>query len=68
MIAKTNEHEKMLQEIMQFTSSVVCITEMPGVSNRNKADAIFMCEKIFHKVIMDKLVSKCVEKSIPCNN
>lgn len=68
MQAIATEHEKMMAEIMAFTSTVVGVAEMKTVSTQVRAEAIFMAEQIFHKVIMDKMLEKCVEKSTPCNN
>ena len=62
------EHEQMMAEIMEFTSLVVRVAEMRDVPVNIRAESILMVEKLFHKVIMDKMVEKCVEKSIPCNN
>jgi len=33
-----------------------------------RAEAIMMAERIFHGLVMKKMLEKCVEKSIPCNN
>lgn len=62
------EHDKMMAEIMEFTQTVVGVAEMRDVPATVRAEAIFMAEKIFHKMIMNKMVEKCVEKSTPCNN
>ena len=29
---------------------------------------LMMAERIFHGLVMKKMLEKCVEKSIPCNN
>lgn len=68
MQAVVTEHEKMMAEIMAFTSTVVGVTEMKTVSTQVRAEAIVMAEQIFHKMIMNKMMEKCVEKSTPCNN
>jgi len=68
MIASATEHDKMMAEIIQFTSTVVGVAEMRDVPAKIRAEAIFMAEKIFHKVVMSKMLEKCVEKSTPCNN
>lgn len=68
MQAVATEHEKMMAEIMAFTSTVVGVAEMKTVPTQVRAEAIVMAEQIFHKVIMDKMLEKCVEKSTPCNN
>lgn len=62
------EHDKMMLEIMEFTQTVVGVAEMRDVPATVRAEAIFMAEKIFHKLIMSKMIEKCVEKSTPCNN
>lgn len=62
------EHDKMMAEIMAFTGTVVGIAEMRNIPASVRVEAIMMAEKIFHKVIMSKMVEKCVEKSTPCNN
>jgi hypothetical protein len=62
------EHDKMMAEIMEFTQVVVGVAEMRDVPAPVRAKAIFMAEQLFHKVIMNKMVEKCVEKSTPCNN
>lgn len=66
-IAQT-EHDKMMFEIMEFTKIVVAVSCMKNADVHAQARAIFMAEKLFHKVVMDKIVTKCVEKSIPSNN
>lgn len=68
MQAIATEHDKMMAEIMDFTQTVVGVTEMKNVPVQVKAEAIFMAEQIFHKLIMSKMIEKCVEKSTPCNN
>lgn len=68
MQAVPTEHDKMMLEIMEFTQTVVGVAEMRDVPATVRAEAIVMAEKIFHKMIMNKMVEKCVEKSTPCNN
>ena len=68
MQAVPTEHDKMMLEIMEFTQTVVGVAEMRDVPATVRAEAIFMAEKIFHKMIMNKMLEKCVEKSTPCNN
>lgn len=68
MQAIMTEHDKMMLEIMEFTQVVVGVAEMRDVSATVRAEAILMAEKLFHKMIMKKMVEKCVEKSTPCNN
>lgn len=62
------EHEMMLAEVMTFTNTVVGVAEMNSVPARIRAEAIGMAEQIFHKVIMNKMLNKCVEKATPSNN
>ena len=62
------EHDKMMAEIMAFTQTIVGVAEMKNVPAPVRVEAIMMAEQIFHKVIMSKMVEKCVEKSTPCNN
>lgn len=68
MITNLTEHDKMMAEIIAFTETVVGVAEMRTVPVKVRAEAIIMAEKIFHKVIMNKMLGKCVEKSTPCNN
>lgn len=68
MQAIATEHDKMMAEIMDFTGTIVGIAGMNDVPTAIRAKAIFMAEQLFHKVVMDKMVEKCIEKSTPCNN
>lgn len=68
MQAVMTEHDKMMLDIMEFTSMVVGLAEMREVPANLRADAILVLEKAFHKTIMGKMVEKCIEKSTPCNN
>ena len=68
MKAVATEHDKMMMDIMDFTSMVVGIAEMRDIPAKVRADGIFVIEQAFHKMIMEKIVEKCVEKSTPCNN
>lgn len=68
MKAVLTEHEMMLAEVMTFTNTVVGVVEMTSVPAKIRAEAIGMAEKIFHKVIMNKMLNKCVEKATPSNN
>lgn len=62
------EHDKMLNEIHSFTRTVVAIAEMQKEPVRARADAIMMAEYLFHQIVMNKMLEKCVEKATPCNN
>jgi len=68
MKAVVTEHEQMMMDIMDFTSMVVGIAEMRDVAANIRADAIFVVEQAFHKMIMEKIVEKCVEKATPSAN
>lgn len=68
MMMIPTESDNMMAEIMEFTSTVVGLAEMKDVAVPIRAKAIMLAEQVLHKVIMDKLVDKCIEKSIPCNN
>jgi len=62
------EHDKMMMEIMEFTSVIVGVAEMRDIPAKIRAEAILMAEQLFHKVIINKMVEKCVTASTPCNN
>jgi len=68
MTTSLTEHDKMMAEIMAFTQTVVGVAEMRTVPTTVRAEAIVMAERIFHGLIMKKMLEKCVEKSTPCNN
>jgi len=68
MTTNLTEHDKMMAEIIAFTQTVVGVAEMRTVSATVRAEAIVMAERIFHGLIMKKMLEKCVEKSTPCNN
>jgi hypothetical protein len=68
MIASATEHDLMMEDIQVFTSNIVGIAEMKNVPTKVRAEAIYNMELIFHKFIMSRMIEKCVEKSIPCNN
>lgn len=68
MKAVVTEHEQMMLDIMDFTSMVVGIAEMKDISADIRANAIFVVEQAFHRVIMEKIVEKCVEKATPSTN
>ena len=68
MKAVVTEHEQMMFEIMEFTRVIVGVAEMRHIPVKLRAETILLAEQLFHKVIMNKMVEKCVEKSIPCNN
>ena len=68
MTTNLTEHDKMMAEIIAFTQTVVGVAEMRTVPASVRAEAIMMAERIFHGLVMKKMLEKCVEKSIPCNN
>lgn len=68
MMAVRTEHEKMMLEVMEFTSAVVSITQLRDCDVYSKANAILLIEQMFHKMIMDKIVEKCEKTSTPCLN
>jgi hypothetical protein len=68
MIAVKTQHDLMLDAIMEFTGAVVVIAQMPGIHVKEKAEAIFLAEKVLHKIIMDKIVERCEKTSTPCQN
>ena len=68
MTISQTEHDKMMAEIMVFTQTIVGVAEMRTVPATVRAEAILMAERIFHGMIMKKMLEKCVEKSTPCNN
>lgn len=68
MKAVVTEYDKMMMDIMDFTSMVVAIAEMRDIPANIRVDGILVIEQAFHKMIMEKIAEKCVQKSIPCNN
>jgi hypothetical protein len=68
MIAIQTEHDMMLEDIAEFTNTIIRVAERKDVPVSVQAEIIHNVELIFHKFIMNKIVSKCVDKSIPSNN
>lgn len=68
MIAMPSESDVIMAEIMEFTTTVVGVAELKDVQTHIKAKAIFMAEQILHKIIMNKIVEKCVESTTPSAN
>jgi hypothetical protein len=68
MIVVSTEHDLMLEDIADFTNTIVRVAGMKNVPVSVQAEIIHNVELIFHKFIMDKIVTKCVDKSIPSNN
>lgn len=67
MKAVLTEHQKVLAEIIAFTDTVIRIAET-NLPSSVRAKAIFKAEQILHSRLMDKLTTKCAEKSVPCVN
>jgi hypothetical protein len=68
MIAIPTEHDMMLEDIAEFTNTIIRVAERKDVPVRLQAEIIHNVELIFHQFIMDKIVSKCVDKGVPSNN
>jgi hypothetical protein len=68
MIAIQTEHDMMLEDIADFTNTIVRVAGMKSVPVSVQAEIIHNVELIFHSFIMNKIVSKCVDKSVPSNN
>ena len=68
MIIAATEHDKMMAEIMCFTETIVGVAEMRDIPATIRADTILLAEQLFHKVIMDRMIVQCVQKSTPCDN
>lgn len=66
-ISKT-EYELVMDDIMAFTSTIVGIAELRNIPVADRANAIYLAEGIFHKVLMDKMIKKCESKAIPSTN
>lgn len=62
------EHDKVMAEIMAFTETIVGVAEMRDIPPVVRADTILLAEELFHKVIMDRMIVQCVQKSTPCDN
>jgi hypothetical protein len=67
MIAVPNKSDMVLAEIMEFTGTVVSIAQMQGVSNMDKANAIFVAEKILHKVMLNYM-SEVADNAMSCSS
>lgn len=55
--------EKLMMEITLFTNAIVEIAELQGVSNKDKANSIFIAEQLFHGILSRHLTP--VGKKIP---
>ena len=68
MIATETEYDKMLVDVAEFTNTIIGIAEMSHVPNKIKAEIIHEAELIFHRFIMNEIVSKCANNAVPSNN
>ena len=68
MIAAHTENDLMAVDIMDFTNMIVSIVEMRDIPAKARAEAIHDVERIFHKFIMNKIVSKCENATVPSSN
>ena len=65
-IAQT-EHDLMAVDIADFTDMIVKIVGL-DIPAQLKADSIVAVERVFHKFIMNKIVSKCQNVAAPSSN
>jgi hypothetical protein len=68
MIAVPTKSDMVLAEIMEFTGTVVSIAQMQGVGNMDKANAIFLAEKVLQKVMMNYIVETAEKVLSPSAN
>lgn len=68
MIAVQTEHEKVMADIMNFTTLVLAIADRPQWPLDIRVRAIYEAERMFHGAIMAKMVNKCAKHSEPCRN
>lgn len=59
--------DAIMAEIAVFTTTVVAISEMRGVSIKDKANAIFSIERVLHKIIMDNM-SDVADSAVTCSS
>jgi len=59
MTTNLTEHDLMMAEIIAFTQTVVGVAEMRTVPASVRAEAIMMAERIFHGLVMKKMLEKC---------
>lgn len=64
---KLSDDVSVMNDIMDFTSSVLLFAEMP-LPVKTKAELIFEAEKVLHQMIMDRMIEKCANNAVPCNN
>ena len=60
--------EKLMMEITLFTNAVVEIAELQGVTNKDKANAIYMAEQLFHGIISKHLSPVGKKIPVPSSN
>lgn len=68
MDRNVTQSELVMRDIMEFTQTVVGIAEMREVANPIRAQAIFLAEKVLHKMIMDSILEKCCDMAVPSEN
>ena len=68
MIAVQTEREKVMADIMNFTTLVLAIAERPQWPLDIRVKAIYEAERLLHGAIMAKMVNKCIKQSEPCRN
>lgn len=67
MIATETEYDKMLADVAEFTNTIIRIVDL-NAPNKIKAEIIHQAELIFHQFIMNEIVSKCANTTVPSDN
>ena len=67
MQAVVTKHDMILGDIMTFTGVVVSIAEMKNVSVQDRANAIFLAEKILHKVMIG-YIRETTDNALTCSS
>jgi hypothetical protein len=60
--------EKLMMEITLFTNAVIEISELKGVSNKDKANSIFIAEQLFHSILSRHLAPVGNKIPVPSSN
>lgn len=60
--------EKLMMEITLFTNAIVEIAELQGVSNKDKANSIFIAEQLFHSILSRHLTPVGNKIPVPSSN
>lgn len=68
MVANVTERQKVMSEIQAFVMAVVEIAEMKDVDAAVRAKAIVVAEQVLCEIIMNKMVKKCSDNAVACNN